>query len=148
MLGWIPGAVVFPTAIHLVAGNVTFAVYAHFAISFVLSALVGIVYSFIGVQYVVLRGLYPQLHHPDTFDHAAVRAEVSRATKLLGPFLVLATLIPLAGAILLVATAGETMTLGFRLMTVGLIGLGMAGVSGLMRCIDDLRALAAVWRDD
>ena len=148
LLGWIPGAVFIPTGIHTVAGNVTFEIYGHFAISFVLSALVGIVYSFIGVQFVVLRGLYPHLHHPDTFDHAAVRAEVARATKLLGPFLVLATLIPLAGAILLVATAGATMTLGFRLLTVGLIGLGMAGVSGLMRCVDDVRALAAVWRDD
>ncbi len=148
LLGWIPGAVVFPTAIDCAVGNVDFAVYGHFAVSFVLSALVGIVYSFIGVQYVVLRGLYPSLHHPDTFDRAAVRAEVNRATKLLGPFLVLATLIPLAGAILLVAFAGERMTIGFRLMTVGLIGLGMVGVSGLMRCIDAVRALAAVWVEE
>lgn len=148
LLGWIPGAIMFPTVIDCVTGTVTLAIYGHFAVSFVLSALVGIVYSFIGVQFVVLRGLYPFLHHPDTFDRAAVRAEVARATRLLGPFLVLATLIPLAGAILLVVTAGETMTVGFRLMTVGLIGLGMAGVSGLMRSIDDLRALAAVWGDE
>lgn len=147
LLGWIPGAVIFPTTIDLIAGPVGFAVYFHFAVSFVLSSLVGLVYSFVGVQYVVLRGLYPDLHHPDTHDRAAAKAEVARATRLLDPFLVLATLIPLAGAVILLSFAGDHLPLGFRLMTVGLIGLGMAGVSGLMRSVDRLRALAEVWAE-
>jgi hypothetical protein len=148
LLGWIPGSIVFPTVIDCIAGPIGPAVYGHFAVSFILSALVGIVYSFFGVQFVVLRGLYAYLHHPDTFDQAAVREELTRATRLFGPFVVLATLIPLTGTILLLVFSGDMLPLGFRLLMVGLIALGMAGVSGLVKAADHLRKLAAVWGEE
>lgn len=143
--GWVPGGILFPLLLDRLAGPLPWNACLHFGISFALSGLVGMVYSYYGIQFVVLRALYPQLGNPESFDANVVREEVRKGTRWLEPFLILATLIPLAGAILLIAFAGETISLGFRLLVTGLIVLGMLGVTGLVRVQDRLAALLAPW---
>ncbi|QEL17175.1 serine/threonine-protein kinase [Limnoglobus roseus] len=145
LVGWLPGGVLFPLLLDWQAGPLDWHDYAHFAISFTLSGLVGMVYSYFGIQYVVLRVLYPQLGNPDTFDPQTTRDELRTGTRWLGAFLVLATLIPLAGAIFLIVLNDATMTLGFRILVTGLIVLGMAGVTVLVRVMDRMAALVAPW---
>lgn len=144
-LGWFPGGLVFPLAIDLAAGPVGWPTYAHFLVSFTLSGLIGVVFSYLGVQYVVLRALLPRVGNPDTFSPAAARAEVRPLTAPFGPFVLLASAIPLTGAVLLIALADGVMTLGFRLLAAGLIGLGASGVGLAERAVRRLNRLAAVW---
>ena len=60
-LGWLPGGLVFPAGIDLLAGPIEPIVYARFLVSFWLSGLVALTYSYFGVQYMTLRVFYPDL---------------------------------------------------------------------------------------
>ncbi len=80
--------------------------------------------------------------NPNPTDDLAFPARISS-----GPFMVLANLIPLSGAILLIVFGEKEMTLGFRLLVSGLIGVGMAGVIGLVRVIDHLNHLTNAWTE-
>jgi len=149
VVGWLPGGILFPLVIDHFGGEggLSRSQYVHFLISFVLSGIVGMVYSYYGILYVVLRGLYPYLWNPERFHIATAAAELSRGTRFFGLFMVLANLIPLSGAILLIVFGESEMTLGFRLLVSGLIGVGMAGVTGLVRIIDHLNHLANAWTE-
>ncbi len=144
-VGWLPGAVLFPTLLHVLDGPLPAHDFVHFLVSFALSGLVGMVYSHYGIQFVILRAVYPYTGNPDTFDAAGARAELGRATRWLEPFLVLATLVPLTGAILLIAFADGAMSREFRWLVAGLIVLGMGGVTALVRARDRLALLADPW---
>ena len=144
--GWLPGAVLFPLGIDLLAGGVGWGVYAHYGVSFVLSWLVAVVFSYLGVMAVVLRALVPHLGNPDAYRPDAAWAEVRPAARLIGPCVVLATAVPLTGAALLVTLSDAArFTLGFRLLAVGLIGLGMAGVMLAGWVAGRVAKLTAVW---
>lgn len=149
VVGWLPGGILFPLVIDHFGGEggLSRSQYVHFLISFVLSGIVGMVYSYYGILYVVLRGLYPYLWSPERFHATTAAAELDRGTHFFGPFMVLANLIPLSGAILLIVFGEKEMTLGFRLLVSGLIGVGMAGVTGLVRVIDHLNHLANAWTE-
>jgi serine/threonine protein kinase len=60
-LGWFPGTLFFPLGLHLLGGGVAPIVFARFAMSFTLSALIALTYSLLGVRFIVLRILYPDL---------------------------------------------------------------------------------------
>jgi hypothetical protein len=147
-LGWLPGGVVFPLAIDRAVGGVTAAMYIHFAVSFTLAGLIGIVFSYLGVEYVAFRALFPRLGNPDGYSPARAWAELRPLTAPLGLMLLLACAVPLVGAVLLIALADEKMTLGFRLLVTTLIGMGVAGVGIAERVTRRLRELAAIWRRD
>jgi hypothetical protein len=117
-------------------------VYAHFAVSFVLAWLVAMVYSHLGIQLVVMRVVYPRLGNPDRGDEGS--AELARAARWLDPFQFLAALVPLAGAVLLVAMVEERLTMSVRLLVAGLIVLGMAGVGGAVAVRARLRRVVDV----
>ncbi len=144
-VGWLPGAILFPSLLHALDGPLPPHDFVHFLVSFSISGLVGMVYSHYGIQFVILRAVYPYTGNPDTFEAAGPRTELGRALRWLEPFLVLATLIPLTGAILLIAFADGNMSREFRWLVAGLIVLGMAGVTGLVRARDRLAILAAPW---
>ncbi len=59
--GWLPGGLVFPLVIDYRAGSVGGAVYGQFLISFTIAGLIALTYSVLGVQFLVLRVLYPRL---------------------------------------------------------------------------------------
>jgi hypothetical protein len=143
--GWLPGGVVFPLAIDLVAGPLPPNTYPHFIVSFTLSGLIGVVFSYLGVQYVVFRALLPQVGNPDTFTPAGMWAEVRPLTTPFRPFVLLASAVPLTGAVLLIALFDGKVDLAFRILTAGLIGLGALGVALADRVVGRLNRLAAVW---
>ncbi len=149
-LGWIPGGILFPTLLNWFDGPLPWHDRFHFVISFALSGLVGMVYSYYGIQFVILRAVYPFVRDPDTFDSKVTRQELAYGTRWLEPFLILATLIPLSGAILLIVLVDEKISIGFRLLVTSLILLGMAGVTGLVCALDRLNILKSSWmaRDD
>ena len=147
-LGWMPGALVFPVTIHLATGSLPWQVYAHFAVSFTLAGLIGVVFSYLGLQYVVFRALLPRLGNPDVYTPAKVWAEVRPLTATFDLLVVFACGVPLLGAVLLLTLDDGPMTFGFRLLVVKLIGLGVAGVSLAERVVRRLRQLAAVWQKE
>ena len=146
-LGWLPGGVVFPLVIDFLAGPVGWPVYVHFIVSFTLAGLIGVVFSYLAIEYVAFRALFPRLGNPDGFARAKAWAELRPLTAPFGFFLLLASAVPLAGAVLLIVLADGPMTLGFRLLVAGLIGAGVAGVGIAERLTRKLRELAAVWRE-
>ena len=127
LLGWLPGGLVFPFFLGEIAGGVSWQMYAHFLVSFALSGTIAMIYSHLGIQFVCLRILYPQIVNADSRTPSAVAAELARASRWLVAFQSLAAVVPLVGAVLLVAFSGE-MTLSFRLLVTSLIVLGMVGV--------------------
>jgi serine/threonine protein kinase len=145
-LGWLPGAIVFPLVIDLATGLMPGKIYGHFAVSFTLAGLIGVVFSYLGIQYAVFRALLPQLGNPDTHTPTKMWAEVRPLTAPFGLLVLLACGVPLLGAVLLLTLDDGPMTFGFRLLVVKLIGLGVAGVSMAERVVRRLRQLAAVWQ--
>lgn len=121
-LGWFPGGVLFPLGLDADAD-----VSRHFLFSFLLSGLIALTYSYFGVQFVVLRLLYPQLWSDPANARQHARRELAHAAWFLLVFQILAGLIPLAGAGLLIVVAPDQLTFSFRVLAVGLIALGVAG---------------------
>jgi hypothetical protein len=146
--GWFPGGVVFPLVIDLAAGPLSWQTYAHFAVSFTLAGLIGVVFSYLGIQYVVFRALLPRLGNPDAHAPAAAWAAVRPLTACFDLLVVLACGVPLVGAVLLLTLEEGAMTFAFRLLVVKLILLGGAGVALAERVVRRLRQLAAVWEAD
>lgn len=151
-VGWFPGAVLFPLGIDLATGGTEpiepdkrLALYGHFAVSFVLSGLIGIVFSFLGVMYVLLRAVFPIAGNPDTYRPGLVGAELRPLAWWFGPFVLLASAVPLTGAMMLVSLSDDRMTLPFRLLVVGLIGFGVVAVGMAERMTRRIARLAAVW---
>ncbi len=144
-IGWLPGILVFPAGIDAQAGPIASSVYAHFAVSFMLSGLVGIVFSYLAIEWVVFRTLLPRLGNPDANPAVHMAEEVRPLTAPFGPFLVLACVVPLTGAVLLVALSEDAMTLGFRLLVALLIGLGALGVGLAEQLTRQLARFAGIW---
>lgn len=145
-IGWLPSGVLFPLALDLATkDDVFWQTYAHFLVSFTLSGLIGVVFSYLGIQYVAFRSMFPRLGNPDTYSPVKDWAELKPLTSPFGLMLLLACAVPLTGAVLLIAFADGAMTLGFRLLVAGLIGAGVAGVGIAERLTRKLRELAAVW---
>lgn len=148
--GWIPGGVIFPLWIDATSDPLQVYDYAHFLVSFTLSGLVGVVFSYLGIQVVVLRSLYPALGNPDNFSAEQVSRELWPILVLFAPCLILSSALPLTGAVLLLVFSDDVLvdgriTFGFRVLVVGLIGLGMLGVSLASRLTSRLNRLAGVW---
>ena len=127
-LGWLPGGLLFPLGISVLSEPVSAAVFGHFLVSFTVSGLIATTYSYFGTHMVVLRILYPRLWVDPQAPRQQARRELGPIEGRLRIFQFAAGLIPLSGAILLVSVGEvEQFTLGFRLLVIGLIGLGMAG---------------------
>lgn len=147
-IGWFPGALVFPIAIHALTGSLPWQVYAHFVTSFVLAGIIGVVFSHLGLQFVVFRALLPHMGNPDAHAPQKLWDEVRPLTAYIGPAVALACAVPLVGAVLLLTLEGGYMSFEFRLLVVALISLGAFGVLVAEGIGRGARELAAVWRAD
>jgi hypothetical protein len=106
-------------------------VYVHFLISFTISCLIALTYSFFAMQFVVLRVLYPWLWTDARDMRATARAELAGVEIRLTWFQFLAALIPLGAAVMMVAEGPQEFKEGyriFRLLVTALIALGMTGL--------------------
>jgi hypothetical protein len=126
-IGWFPGGLLFPLGLAGFGDPVSVQTFNHFLMSFTISGLIAQTYSYFGVQFVVLRVMYPELW-PDGQGFRGTAAEELKAVSgRLRFFQFMAGLIPLAGAILLLSVGPEQLTVSFRLLVTGLITLGMVG---------------------
>jgi serine/threonine protein kinase len=128
IIGWGPGAILFPLLLDWLAGPIELSIYGHFLISFAISGLIALTYSYFAVEFMVLRGLYPRLWS-DAHDFTQkARLELRGRKKALTFFQLLAGVIPLTGAVLLVDVQPDIAHYQtFRVLITGLIGLGMLG---------------------
>lgn len=126
-LGWLPGGVLFPLGLAVFAGPVSYLTFNHFLLSFTISGLIALTYSFFGVQTVVLRVMYPELWPDGRGFRQTTAAELRSVGSRLRFFQFQAGLIPLTGAILLLSVGPEQFTVSFRFLVTGLITLGMLG---------------------
>lgn len=122
----------FPLALNDWAGPFDWPRFGHFAVSFTVSGLIALKYSFLSIQYVVVRGLYPRLTHPE-MSPAQLRSEADRLTGELGWVPVAAAVVPLTAAVIQTAVAPTEFTLGFRLLVTALIVTGMIGLGWRLR---------------
>jgi serine/threonine protein kinase len=129
-LGWLAGALVFPFGIDLLAGPLDGSIYLHFVISFVISWLIAMTYSYLGVQFVLTRTVYPEIMDPlQSKGFGTVRWPTIENTSRL--MLVLAVFIPMIGAVMVLFVGLDHIDpKEFFLMKVlisSLITVGLAG---------------------
>jgi hypothetical protein len=147
-LGWLPGGILFPLVIDQAAGPLPTSTFAHFVVSFTMAGVIGVVFSYLGIQYVVFRALLPQLGNPDNDPGAKMWIQVRPLTAPFGLLVMLACGVPLLGAVMLLTLDESALTFGFRLLVVKLIILGAGGVSLAEHVVREVRKLAAVWQAD
>jgi serine/threonine protein kinase len=140
-LGWFPGAIYFPLGLQIFAGNVSTAATMHLVASIVLSGMIAIAYSVVGLQLVAVRVYYPMLWgHAEHFRTTAQR-ELEPTRSWLRTLQVLAGVIPLVGAILLVLVGPHEMSGSpyhiYQFLVVALISLGLGGFQ-LALAINDI----------
>jgi len=125
-LGWFPGGFIFPVVMLLTTG-LKFSLAAHFVASFCLSGLIALAYSLCGVEFVVLRGLYPGLWRDAQNYTAVARDELEPVNRQLNRIELLAVSIPLVAAIFMLIL-GNAANFTFRVLVTALIVLGIMGL--------------------
>ncbi len=122
--------------IHWFAASVSPDVYVHFLVSFTISGLIALTYSFLAIQYVALRVLYPSLWSNAHDMRSVARSELRGQARRLGWAQSLAVLIPLAAAVMMVGVGPEEFSRTgyrtFRVLVTALIALGMTGLGVAM----------------
>jgi hypothetical protein len=124
-IGWFPGGVIFPVVMRMTTGLETLLAY-HFVASFVLSGMIALAYSLCGVEFVVLRGLYPGLWRDARHFTSVARQELAPVSRHLNWIEILAVLIPLVAATFVVIL-GSGSNMAFRFLVAALIILGGMG---------------------
>jgi serine/threonine protein kinase len=131
LLGWLPGTLIFPIGLHLWAGPLTWGEIAHLQLSVLLSALIALTYSTLGVLFLVTCVYYPALWIDPAGFRAKAGSEVQSLQRLIRAIPVMAGAIPLVGAVLLISASPQEFTksqyLWYRILTVSLIANGMIG---------------------
>jgi eukaryotic-like serine/threonine-protein kinase len=131
--GWIPGAFLFPLVITYQAGPLDVAVVGHFILSFLLSWLIAMAYSYLLHQSVTIRSLYPRFWVGAQDLSQTARRELGGLTMLLRTFSSLTALIPLVGAALLLSQGPDMFDAmayrDFRMLVTALITLGAMGAA-------------------
>ncbi len=132
-LGWIPGLVLFPACLHYLGGGLSPTSIGHFVVAFVLAYGIALAYSFLFHEWVVLRAIYP-LYFPGCEKVADTASKELRAVpKNVRAACVMASFIPLVGAIVLILVGPDKVDLDdyrmFRSIAATLIFMGAAGVS-------------------
>jgi hypothetical protein len=123
-LGWFPGGVLFPLVIHLVESPLPPEIWGHFVASFWMSGLIALAYSLCGVEFILLRVLYPGMWRNARGFTEVARRELAPVSKQLGRVQLLAGSIPLVAAVVMLFLGDSA---NFRMLVTGLILLGMAG---------------------
>jgi serine/threonine protein kinase len=146
-LGWLPGGLFFPLALHAMAGPVPPTVYVHFIVSFTLSGLIAIAYSTILMELLVVRVLYPGLFLDARGLHDKARRELRHEERWLAWLQFLAVLIPIAGAGLMLGVGPEQFTpayyQGFRVLVTALLAAGMLGLGLAVYTASEVRETVA-----
>jgi hypothetical protein len=150
-LGWLPGGLIFPLALEVLAGPgpAPVEVYGRFLFSFTISGLITLTYSVIAVEFVVVRVLYPGLWLDARNLRQTARTELDREEGRLALVQFLAVLIPLVGATLMLSVGPEDFTPSsyrtFRLLVTALLAVGMVGLGLAILADHELRQAVAAF---
>lgn len=130
--GWVPGSIVFPLTLHLKAGPLSAVAFGHLFLSFSLSWLIAMAYSYLLHQTLVLRVLYPRFWMGACDIRRTAREEIGSLPQRLRIFYFLTGLIPLVGAALMLSAGPDMLSSDayrtFQILVTSLIGLGVLGV--------------------
>ena len=126
--GWFPGGLIFPLVIEGASPPLDWHLIGHFVASFCLSGLVALAYSLAGVQFVVLRALYPSMWCDVRGLAETARRELAPMTTRLIWIQRLAVSIPLFAVVLMLTLGGATATKASNFLAAGLILLGIFGL--------------------
>lgn len=127
-IGWLPGGIFFPTALHYWAGPLTeSSVFYHFLASFTLSGLIAAAYSFLGLEALALRVLYPKLWADPTGFQQIAHEELCCTPWRLTIIQWLAGSIPMLAALSIMIVLPHKEAESFRLLLGALILLGWIG---------------------
>ncbi len=143
VVGWFPGGAVFPLALTHWATGPDWERFGHFAVSFSVSGLIAMTYSFLGVQAVVIRAILPRLMHPEQTPEQR-REDAALLTGDLGGTPLVAATVPLAAAVVQVVFAPSTVTPAFQAVVTGLIVSGMVGLGVAIWATRRLRKVVAI----
>jgi len=137
-IGWLPGGILFPLMIDLIAGGVGWMTYVRFVFSFTVSGLVALTYAVIATKFLAVRVLYPGLWLDARKLRQTAPGELAREEGGLRVLQWQAVLIPLSGAALLLGVGPNEFdlsgshdyftfrTLVIAMMAAGALGLGLA----------------------
>lgn len=126
-LGWLPGGLLFPLGLHVFSDPVPPEAFGHFLVSFTISGLIALTYSYFGVLYLTLHLFYPRLWSDPAELRRHAQAELADIPGRVRLFQLLAGVIPLSGAILMIVVGPDELTRTFRLLVTALIALGLLG---------------------
>ena len=128
-VGWFPGAVVFPLAFAIAGHPVNIETWGHLTISFLLGGAIAATYSCFAAHGVVLRAIYPHFWKDLRRFHKRASTELTHLPQRMRWLNMLASTVPLIGAIALVLTAPEAETPAYRGLIVTLIAFGAFGAT-------------------
>jgi serine/threonine protein kinase len=147
LAGWLPGGLLFPLGIDRLAGPIDASVYLLFVTSFAFSGLIALTYSVFGLEFLVLRVLYPR-YWVDAQDlRTRAPEELHGEAGRVYVLQLLAVLTPLAMVVAMVwiGPEQEIAASGFRVLLMGLsllAGLGyIAALSAGERLDQAVQAL-------
>lgn len=126
-VGWFPGGVIFPLALTHWPDGVNWDRFGHFVVSFTVSGLIAMTYSFLGVQMAVVRTILPRLLHPE-LTSVQRRADADVLLGDLGWAPLVAAAVPLTAAVVQMVFTRSELTTEFRVVVTGLIVAGMVGL--------------------
>ena len=129
LAGWLPGAVFFPLGLSLLTGPVGADVWFHFAVSFLLAGSLAATYSNVAATGVVLRAMYPRFWKDRREFHRRASRELARLPDRLRRLNMLASAVPLLGAVVLVLNEGQAADAAYRYLTATLILWGAFGAT-------------------
>jgi serine/threonine protein kinase len=129
---WAPLLVCVPATLFASGAGMSWAEAGHFLMSIVLSLTLATIYSYLVLQYFVVRVIYPRMW-ADAADYVAVaRRELAAVSSRLRWAQTGAVITPLFGAMLIVLLGPEAFaaagSLAFRLLILTLIVFGMCGM--------------------
>ncbi len=143
--GWTLMLLVLPTLINYFSPPISWHIYFHFGISFFLSWLIAITYSFLNTQYFLIRQIYPKIWQIPLFLKAEGGKSLSIIESRLKLFPFLAGGAPLVGAILMVIVGADPQEAEGSWAYQGLlISFLLMGIAGLFYGIVATRKMLAV----
>lgn len=124
-VSWASSAVLFPLLIHLFSPSLEPEIFFHFGISFLLSWLIAMTYSFLNAQYFLVRKIFPGVWNLSSLLSQNKQLNLNEIEARMKLFPFFAGAVPMVGALLLVMVGYEKdLLISFILM--GMLGLAYA----------------------
>jgi len=129
-LGWLPGLVVFPIGMWILADMGSVEAFFRFALNILTSTLLAMVWSYLGLTWLVVSVCWPRHWlFPRRFEPQVTACELGRFSNGVRQARIASAAVPLLSCLLLVASSDQPGVQydRFRLLVMLLLALGMTG---------------------